>query len=154
MDISEVFVNPSLSPLYFMYLFSENGDITYTKGTNPEKPYKNTILTVDVDPSRFAMETSLEDYMQDIVRMAFITTTEAAIQHKSLDIESGDIIVLVGSIEPDEIQKLVIKFQDIYDVINQPMSFKFKLKVLDGEIMAFEVGCFNDPTEIVHDFTL
>ena len=154
MDISEVFVNPSLSPLYFMYLFSENGDITYTKGTNPKKPYKNTILTVDVDPSRFAMETSLEDYMQDIVRMAFITTTEAAIRHKSLDIESGDIIVLVGSIEPDEIQKLAIKFQDIYDVTNWLMNFKFKLKVLDGEIMTFEVGCFNNSTEIVHDFTL
>ena len=154
MDISEVFVNPSLSPLYFMYLFSENGDITYTKGTNPEKPYKNTILTVDVDPICFAKETSLEDYMQDMVRTAFIMTTEAAVRYKTLDIETGDIIVLVGSIKSDEIQKLAIKLQDLYDVTNWLMNFKFKLKVLDGEIMTFEVGCFNNSTEIVHDFTL
>ena len=154
MDISEVFINPSFSPVYFMYLFSENGNITYTKETKPEKCYKNTILTTHVDPNRFALETSLEDYMQDIIHSAFIMTTEAAIRHKTLDLETGDIIVLLGLIEPDRIQELAIKFQDIYDVTNQPMNFKFKLKTLDKEIVSFKVGCFNDPIELVHDFTL
>lgn len=154
MDISEVFVNPSLSSVYFTYLFSEIGYITHTKSTNQEKCYKNTTLTTSVDPSRFAMETSLEDYMQDIVRTAFILTTEAAIEHKTLDIESGDIIVLVGSINTDKVQKLANKFQDIYDTTGQPMNFKFKLKVLDKEIVYFKVGCFNNPTETVLNFTL
>lgn len=154
MDISEVFVNPSFSPVYFMYLFSENGDITHTKETKSDKCYKNTVLTTNVEPSRFALETSLEDYMQDIIHSAFIMTAEAAIRHKTLDLESGDIIVRLGSIEPDKIRELAIKFQDIYDVTNRPMNFKFKLKTLDKEIVSFKVGCFNDPVELVRGFIL
>lgn len=154
MDISEVFVNPSLSSVYFTYLFSEIGYITHTKSTNQEKCYKNTTLTTIVDPSRFAMATSLEDYMRDIIRTAFILTTEAAIEHKTLDIESGDIIVLVGSIDTYKVQKLANKFQDIYDTTGQLMNFKFKLKILDKEIVYFKVGCFNNPTETVLNFTL
>lgn len=146
MDITELFVAPSFAPVYFVYLISENGIITHTKNY--------TTLTVDVDPNYFAKETSLEDYMQNIVHTAFFMTAEAAIDNKTLEIESGDIVILMSTIPTEEIQKFAIRYQDFYDVTNQPMNFKFKLKVLEGEITAFEIGCFNNPTETICDFTL
>lgn len=154
MDINEVFVTPSNASLYFMYLFSEEGSISYTKGLDPAKPYKSTTLTVMVDPNKFAKETSLEDYMGDMVRSAFFMTVEASNSHKTLNLESGDIVVLASAIEKENIQKFAIKFQDIYDVTDQPMVFKFKLKTLEGELVSFKVGCFNDPTEVLCKFSV